>query len=256
MQQEWSHVGVRLTPELRQRLEELAATEGASISDLVRRAVQIFLSGGPESWAARQLEALGRQGEDGTLAGSAMTPEVRVHGEWLHSLPEPARRFVFQIGHVLSGWPADGAGERWHEFVQLTPNQIWCLELDPPIPTHLDEDEQVERLMHRSRLVEANDAFARVHGLSAPTPLLGRSLAETLGTSGDELPALLRVLIRQNYRVEHHALTQIRPDGKSGSVSLSLFCQSEGGMLLRCWGVGQESAVTEPARHRTTGETA
>ena len=80
---------------------------------------------------------------------------------------------------------------------------LWRVVITPPVPTHLPVDEQVERIFRNARLVDCNDAMARMYGLSSAADLIGRPLNELLNPTVPENQEYLRAVVESISRRDH-----------------------------------------------------
>lgn len=83
----------RISPEDWTRIQALAESEGLNASDIVRRAVRSYLSGGVEKWAAEQARSQ-------AVAVREPSPE-ELAAAWLAELSGPIRRALEQIAQAL-----------------------------------------------------------------------------------------------------------------------------------------------------------
>lgn len=238
MSHEWSHVGVRLTGSLRRRLEDLSAERSTSLSDLVRRGVQIYLSGGAEAWEARELQRVERQ--SGSAMIPAVDPEVRICGEWLQSLPDAVRSYVLKIGSALEACEdVQHSQARWYEYLKLTPVQMWYAELRPPLALDRPEAEQIASVFKNSRILECSESWARYVGAASAQSLLGASLDEIYEREDDGILAVAREFLRSGYRIENRLLeTRVRSGRPQRTVS-SLIGTIEAGLMVGIWAISQ-----------------
>jgi hypothetical protein len=82
---------VRLTAVDIAKVNELADREGLAFSDIVRRAVRLYLSGGAEKWAEIQAS---------TAAVREVTP-AEVAGGWFSRLSLSVRQTLYRLGQSL-----------------------------------------------------------------------------------------------------------------------------------------------------------
>jgi len=238
MSQEWSHVGIRLDGLLRADLEKLAEAEDASISDLVRRAVQIYVSGGPEQWEKQQQTEIGRRARSNQQY--ILPPEVQIHGQWLLDLPDSARTFVMQAGRAIGSMESvQRACTRWYDFLKLSPFLMWYAEAHPPIPIDLPEQEQFRRIAQNMRIVECNDSFARINGYETGTDLTNLHLKEVYAEGSKGIYEMTIQLIRSGYRLADWLLTADPVEGPQQRSIAHVVGQVEGGYLTGLWGITQ-----------------
>ena len=61
--------------------------------------------------------------------------------------------------------------ERYRAFVSKSTEGIFRVDISPPLPTSLPEDEQIARIFHDASLAECNDAMARMYGFDSAAQL-------------------------------------------------------------------------------------
>ncbi|HLQ58906.1 MAG TPA: PAS domain S-box protein, partial [Gemmatimonadales bacterium] len=84
------------------------------------------------------------------------------------------------------GWLAIGmdvserkrAEERYRSFIAQSSEGVSRLEVDPPVPIKLPDEEQIDRLYEGARIAECNDAMARMYGYTEARELIGTRLAD------------------------------------------------------------------------------
>ena len=67
--------------------------------------------------------------------------------------------------------------ERYRAFIAQSSEGVSRLEIDPPLPVSLPEEEQIDGLYDGARIAECNDAMARMYGYSEASDLIVTSLA-------------------------------------------------------------------------------
>jgi diguanylate cyclase (GGDEF)-like protein/PAS domain S-box-containing protein len=140
--------------------------------------------------------------------------------------------------HLAAEAEARRAEERYRSFVENSSEGIFCLESDEPIPCGLALDAQIELLAENLRVVECNDACARLHGRARATDLLGSGVARWLLPDPRDT-GLLRELVQSGYRVRDHESNRL-VGGELRTVRSSLSGAVEDGLLLRVWGVSRD----------------
>ena len=68
------------------------------------------------------------------------------------------------------------ARRAYRQFLQVSVEGIWRLEAVPPIPIDLEEQEQVEAMLERTRVAESNEALARRYGYASAADIVGARL--------------------------------------------------------------------------------
>jgi two-component system cell cycle sensor histidine kinase/response regulator CckA len=137
--------------------------------------------------------------------------------------------------------------ERHRAFICSSPDGMWRVEFDPPVPTDLPEKEQVERIHRDGYIAECNDAMARFLGRNKAAELMGCRLSDFDQIRSESSITLATLAaVRVGYRpitVE----TQIRdPYGKLRYLLRSQWGVVERGLLQRMWGTSRD--VTELRR--------
>ena len=90
---------------------------------------------------------------------------------------------------------------------------LWRMVISPPIPTHLPVDEQVERIFRDTRLVDCNDAMARMNGFTRAADLIGTALHTLLIPTVQENQEYIRAIVLSNYRLEGAESVKRAADG-------------------------------------------
>ena len=137
--------------------------------------------------------------------------------------------------------------QRLKAFVDESVAGAYCYEMDPPMPVDLPLQQQVDWILHRSRLVEANDAYARLVEGSSAAEVLGASLAQLLGPDKESARRPLASLIRGNY---HWDQVETRFQMRSGEYRWSLErtqARIQHGLVSRFWGTAFDITASKRA---------
>ncbi len=150
------------------------------------------------------------------------------------------------------------SGERYRAFVTNSSEGIWRYEIEPPMPTALSEDEQVDYIFEHGHLAECNDAFARMSGYERAGDMIGFR-----GTDGANSPGprgAVRQFVRSGYRIEQLEAAQTDRAGNERWLSMSFLGLPHLGRLSRVWGVQRDiterKRAEESLRQRTNELTA
>ena len=130
--------------------------------------------------------------------------------------------------------------ERHRAFVALNPDALWRIEFEPPVPTDLPEEEQLERIYSDGYLAECNQAMARLMGVERGEELICRPIHELDRLSNPSVRNATLHAIRSGYRF---STVETGPFGRDGKVRYMLRSQwgiVEDGMLRRIWGCTRE----------------
>ena len=130
--------------------------------------------------------------------------------------------------------------ERHRAFVALNPDGLWRVEFEPPIPTSLPEQEQLEHIYQDGYLAEANEAMARLLGVETVKELIGHPIRDLDRLSNPSVRNATLHAIRSGYRF---STVETGPFGRDGKVRYMLRSQwgiVEDGLLRRIWGCTRE----------------
>jgi PAS domain S-box-containing protein len=130
--------------------------------------------------------------------------------------------------------------ERYRQFLRISAEGIWRLEVVPPIPIGLADDEQAELILERARVAECNDVLARRYGFHGPEEVEGARL-DALWVEGREskLAAIL-AFIRGGYRITDLETSGQLLDGTRGHFVDNFVGVVEGGLLTGAWGTERD----------------
>lgn len=140
-----------------------------------------------------------------------------------------------------------GIGHELAERVEILSQMIgaateacWCIELLEPVDTSQSEDEIVSQIFkNRSRWRACNDAMARLYavpeGLDFNTQPVSLYFPET-----EVNRAMIRDLVRSNYRLDHAVAVDSRHDGSEMLVENDFRAAIHDGFLVRLWGTTRD----------------
>src|SRR6266576_358912 len=149
------------------------------------------------------------------------------------------------------GWLAIGmdvtdrkrAEERYRSFIAQSSEGVSRLEIDPPVPISLTEEEQVDRLYAGGRIAECNDAMARMYGFNEASELLGTRLSDLHNVTDPTNREQIRVFLRAGYRVSDSETREHDREGRPRVFLNNVVGFVEDGQLVRVWGTQRD--VTE-----------
>ncbi len=130
--------------------------------------------------------------------------------------------------------------ERHRAFITLNPDALWRIEFEPPVPTALPEEEQLERIYRDGYLAECNQAMARLMGVETVEELICRRIHELDRLSNPSVRNATLHAIRSGYQF---STVETGPFGRDGKVRYMLRSQwgiVEDGLLRRIWGCTRE----------------
>lgn len=100
--------------------------------------------------------------------------------------------------------------DRWRNFLSYNMAGIWRFEYSKPMPLSLPFDQQIQWMMDKGVLIEANSAALELHGFSTADDLVGKTYREIYSYDENVGFEMLRAWIKQGYRFdgyEHRSLT-------------------------------------------------
>ncbi|HYX83020.1 MAG TPA: PAS domain S-box protein, partial [Gemmatimonadales bacterium] len=146
------------------------------------------------------------------------------------------------------GWLAIGmdvserkrAEERYRSFIAHSSEGVSRLEIDPPIPINLPDDEQIDAVYARGRIAECNDAMARMYGYAEAKELIGTKLSDLHDGADPTNREQIRRFIRAGYHITNSE-TREHDRNKRPRVFLNnVIGFVEDGHLVRVWGTQRD----------------
>ncbi len=146
------------------------------------------------------------------------------------------------------GWLAIGmdvsdrkrAEERYRAFIAHSSEGVSRLEIDPPVPVTLPEDDQIDQLYTRARIAECNDAMARMYGYKEARDLVGTALSELHNVADPANREQIRSFIRAGYRLSDSETHEHAKDGRPRAFLNNVVGFVENGHLVRVWGTQRD----------------
>jgi signal transduction histidine kinase/ActR/RegA family two-component response regulator len=136
--------------------------------------------------------------------------------------------------------------DRYRSFLQLTSEGVWYCAFQPAIRIDSPVEEQIDRVLRDSVIVEYNDALARMYGVDRNAPPPPTQLEAALVAAGWRNREQLRVFISEGYRRPSLESTTRAPDGTLQHHVTALVGVVEEGLLVGTW--GSQLDVTETRR--------
>ena len=146
------------------------------------------------------------------------------------------------------GWLAIGmdvsdrrrAEERYRSFIAQSSEGVSRLEIDPPVPISLSEEEQIDRLYGGARIAECNDAMARMYGYGEARELVGTLLSDLHNVTDPANREQIRAFIRAGYRVSDSETREHDREGRARVFLNNVIGFIEDGHLVRVWGTQRD----------------
>ena len=130
--------------------------------------------------------------------------------------------------------------ERHRCFISLNADPMWRIEFDPPVPTSLPEEEQLELIFRDGYLAECNEAMAHYFGFEKTDELLGWPISKLVKLSHSGMRHAALLAIRSGYRYSIVETSPIGPDGKRRYMLRSQWGIVDDGLLRRVWGSNRD----------------
>ncbi|HEX5220064.1 MAG TPA: PAS domain S-box protein [Verrucomicrobiae bacterium] len=207
----------------------------------------VILTQGGESRVQKLLDSVA------TAAGSVTLLERPLRANTLVRSMEVAlrsRRRQYQVRDLLEQQRRDQerlrqSEDRYRAFIANSSEGIWRMEFDPPGDISLPVEQQVDWAYQHGRLVECNDAMARMYGLNRAEELVGKRLDFMLPDS-PQAREYVASIIRAGYRAIDTESAERDVAGNTVYFSNSMTGLVEKGRLLRMWGTQRN--ITERKR--------
>ncbi|HVF67858.1 MAG TPA: PAS domain S-box protein, partial [Pyrinomonadaceae bacterium] len=130
--------------------------------------------------------------------------------------------------------------ERYRAFIANSSEGIWRFELNDPVPTDIDADEQIELFYRHGHLAECNDAMARMYGYERAEEIVGARLGDLLVRTDPSNVEYLRAFVASGYRLTDVESVERDREGKLKLFSNNLVGVIEAGRLVRGWGTQRD----------------
>jgi PAS domain S-box-containing protein len=140
--------------------------------------------------------------------------------------------------------------ERYRSFIVNSSEAIWRFEIEPPIPTDLPIDAQIEALYKYSYLTECNDAMARLYGHDRAEEMIGTPLDQLISMSNPANLAAVRAFVTNGFRVHNTNANLTNPLVGERIFSSSVIGIVINNYLLRFWGVQRDETEKYKAENQ------
>ncbi len=130
--------------------------------------------------------------------------------------------------------------ERYRNFIAQSSEGIWRIEHESPIPIHLPEDEQIQRMYQNAYIAECNESMAHMYGYSQARDLIGKHLEDVLPATDAQNTEYLRNFIRSGYRLEENESHEVDAAGQDKYFLNNIVGVVENGVLVRSWGLQRD----------------
>jgi signal transduction histidine kinase len=141
----------------------------------------------------------------------------------------------------------DLARARLDSIVAASLEQSVCVEFEPPVPTSLPPEEQVERMLDGAIIVAVNDfAAQRFGGRASAAEVTGKRLMDIMERARPVFREQLLGFVRAGYWQDRHEYVFSDVDGKELDIELNRCGTVVDGKVVRMWSVSRD--VTERKR--------
>jgi len=130
--------------------------------------------------------------------------------------------------------------ERYRAFIAQSSEGVSRIEVDPPVPVALTEEELIDQLYERARIAECNDAMARMYGYTEAAELIGTRLADLHDVKDPANREQIRGFIRAGYRLADSETRERARDGRPRVFLNNVVGFVEDGHLVRVWGTQRD----------------
>ena len=130
--------------------------------------------------------------------------------------------------------------ERHKAFIANSPDAMWRIELEQPVPLSAREEEQIDGVYRFGYVAECNDAMARLAGAAHAEDLVGLPFAEVAQRANPEAREELRGAVRAGFRAVTVETSPRDAAGEQVYRSRSQFGIVQDGALRRIWGTTRD----------------
>ncbi len=125
---------------------------------------------------------------------------------------------------------------RFRQLVESTSNGVFCYSFDPPVPTTLPVEDQLNAISG-GELTECNRLYANDLGFESPAEVLGTRFSEHSPTADREpFREFFRDFIARDYVLSDYDVEYRTPEGEERANRVTLTGVVTNRRLLRIWG--------------------
>ena len=128
----------------------------------------------------------------------------------------------------------------YRSFVEESEDGIWCIALNPPIPTDLSPEEQLNAVYSRGRIVDCNSTYAQRNGFATPAELINQPLSKLRSDDDNPRKQALLDMILSGYRQHEYELIHPGPDGMELITLNNVVGLVEDDHLTLVWGIQRD----------------
>lgn len=137
---------------------------------------------------------------------------------------------------------------RYRNFVNLSMEGIYYLQIDPPMPLGLPVEEQLRWYYHKAYLQYCNPTFCAMYGLGAPEEVIGMPSHHVYAhdPNGDVVRAIV-AFVQGGYRLTAFETREITQNNTDVWYINSAVGVVEGDRLIGVWGIQQDITTRKRA---------
>ncbi|NVN98939.1 MAG: EAL domain-containing protein [Geobacteraceae bacterium] len=137
--------------------------------------------------------------------------------------------------------------ERYKAFISMSGDGIWRGELSPPVDINWSQEKQTECFVTGVRIVECNDALARIYGYDRAEDMIGLMTRNFYDLDqSQDVRESLEEFVQNGYALAEYETMQYDRDKKPIWLASSLTGIPKTGKIDRVWGIRRD--VTEKRR--------
>ncbi len=133
---------------------------------------------------------------------------------------------------------------RYRAFIANSTDAIWRYDIFPPIDISLPNNVQVDQILKRAELAEANEKMARLFGVSCIREIIGLPLHRNGSITNKQD---IKSFVENSYKMEDLEFTRIDNFGNKTFLQSSAIGIVENGFLMRAWGSTRD--ITDKKRY-------
>jgi PAS domain S-box-containing protein len=146
--------------------------------------------------------------------------------------------------------PAQEKIEQIYRFYRDSSDGIWCFELGEPVSIHKPLEDQVQAIIFHSKIIEANESFAKMYGYPNRDSVMGLPLEKILPLHIPEEWEHIRNFVRSGYSLLNEESQEIDKSGNFVYFLNSVQGIIENDTLTRIWGSQKDITVLKSSEQR------
>jgi len=126
--------------------------------------------------------------------------------------------------------------ERLRHLMEKSGLAIFSVTFDPPIDLDLPEDKQVDLVFESGYVADANEAWAKMVGLSSAEDLIGVSIRDLAPPSIPENLQAIKMTVQSHFTLEDIETVELYESGEKRHFHNNIVWVVEEGRVTRMWG--------------------